>query len=94
MKYLSQQIIKILKKTDFNNNKKQYYFLISQIIIVLRDYDYFLTYKYDVSLINQRNAKWIYQSMLNRSPRCNVIKIQKIQNLNETKEVSFLKLNK
>lgn len=29
-----------------------------------------------------------------KSPKCNVIKIQKIQNLNETKEVSFLKLNK
>lgn len=50
--------------------------------------------EYDVSRINQRNAKWIYQSMLNKSPRCNVIKIQKIQHLNETKEVSFLKLNK
>lgn len=47
--------------------------------------------EYDLSRINQRNAKWIYQSMLNKSPRCNVIKIK---NLNETKEVSFLKLNK
>ena len=78
MKYLPQQIIKILKKTDFNNNKKQYYFLISQIIIVLRDYDYLIIYKYneyDGSLINQRNAKWIYQNMLKESPKCNVIKI-------------------
>lgn len=50
--------------------------------------------EYDVSRLNEKNAKWVYQNMLKRAPECNIIKIRNISHPVENQETVGIKLNK